>query len=157
MTHTSRQPRADPLQQSVADGTEIWVLMNVSLVTDLRGEAVIEATLIDISDRKRAEEQIRYQAHHDILTGLPNRALFKDRLIIALNYARRHGNQMAVLSLDLDQFTVVNDTYGRAVGAAQRSFEVAQRSLSSQTCEHRLAVAITPVEIEDSTGHQAVA
>ncbi len=99
-----------------ADGTEIWVLMNVSMVTDAKGNAVIEATLVDITDRKRVEEEVRYKAHHDVLTGLPNRALFKDRLTIALNYAHRQGNQLAVLCLDLDGFNVVNEAFGRAGG-----------------------------------------
>lgn len=101
-----------------ADGTEIWVLMNVSMVTDRQEHPIVEATLVDISDRKRAEEEIRYKAHHDVLTGLPNRALFKDRLTIALNYAHRQGNQLAVLCLDLDGFNVVNDAFGRAGGDA---------------------------------------
>jgi diguanylate cyclase (GGDEF)-like protein/PAS domain S-box-containing protein len=99
-----------------ADGTEIWVLMNVSLVIDGQGQPIVESTLIDISDRKRAEEEIRHKAHHDVLTGLPNRALFKDRLTIALNYAHRQGNQLAVLCLDLDGFNIVNDAFGRAGG-----------------------------------------
>ncbi|HEX6179490.1 MAG TPA: two-component regulator propeller domain-containing protein, partial [Thermoanaerobaculia bacterium] len=79
-----------------ADGTEIWVLMNASMMTDGKGHSIIAATIVDITDRKRAEEEVRYKAHHDVLTGLPNRALFKDRLTIALNYAHRAGNQLAV-------------------------------------------------------------
>ena len=99
-----------------ADGTQVWMLMNVSLVTDSQPEPIIEATLIDITERKRAEDQIRYQAHHDIQTGLPNRSLFKDRLTVALHYARRHANQVAVLSVDLDHLNAVNQTYDRAIG-----------------------------------------
>jgi len=99
-----------------ADDTRVWVLMNASMVPDLQGNPIIEATLVDISERKQAEEEIRYQAHHDVLTGLPNRTLFNDRLTIALNYAHRHGNQLAVLCLDLDGFNVVNDAFGRAGG-----------------------------------------
>jgi len=99
-----------------ADGTQVWMLMNVSLVTDGQPEPVIEATLVDITERKRAEDQIRYQAHHDIETGLPNRSLFKDRLTIALHYARRHANQVAVLCVDLDHLAAVNQTFDRAVG-----------------------------------------
>src|SRR6266545_2468111 len=98
------------------DGTDVWVLMNITLVTDGQAEPIIEANLVDINDRKQAEEQIRYEAHHDVLTELPNRALFKDRLAIALQYARRHGNQVAVLCLDLDHFKVINDTLGRSIG-----------------------------------------
>jgi diguanylate cyclase (GGDEF)-like protein/PAS domain S-box-containing protein len=98
------------------DGSEVWVLMNASIATDGKGHPVLAATLVDISDRKRAEEEVRYKAHHDVLTGLPNRALFKDRLTIALNYAHRSGSQLAVLCLDLDRFSVVNEAFGRAGG-----------------------------------------
>ena len=98
------------------DGTEIWALMNASVHTDGKGHPIIAATIVDITDRKRAEEEIRYKAHHDVLTGLPNRELFKDRLAIALNYAHRHGNQLAVLCLDLDRFNVVNEAFGRDAG-----------------------------------------
>ena len=100
------------------DETEVWVLMNASMTTDPKGHQVIAATLVDISDRKRAEEEVRYKAHHDVLTALPNRALFKDRLGIALNYAHRAGNQLAVLCLDLDGFNVVNEAFGREGGDA---------------------------------------
>jgi len=98
------------------DGTEIWVLMNASMHTDGKGHAIIAATVVDITDRKRAEEEVRYKAHHDVLTGLPNRALFKDRLTVALNYAHRAGSQLAVLCLDLDGFNVVNEAFGREGG-----------------------------------------
>jgi diguanylate cyclase (GGDEF)-like protein len=98
------------------DGTEFWVLINASMMSDGKGHPVIAATLVDITDRKRAEEEVRYKAHHDVLTGLPNRALFKDRLSTALNYAHRAGSQLAVLCLDLDRFNVVNEAFGREGG-----------------------------------------
>ena len=98
------------------DGSQVWVLMNASMVSDGKGHPIVAATLVDITDRKRAEEEVRYKAHHDVLTGLPNRALFKDRLTIALNYAHRAGNQLAVLCLDLDSFNVVNEAFGREGG-----------------------------------------
>lgn len=109
-----------------ADGSEIWVLMNASMHTDGKGHPIIAATLVDITDRKRAEEDVRYKAHHDVLTGLPNRALFKDRLNIALNYAHRAGNQLAVLCLDLDGFNVVNEAFGRD-GGDQLLRQIAER------------------------------
>ncbi|MCU0840688.1 MAG: EAL domain-containing protein [Thiobacillaceae bacterium] len=70
----------------------------------------------DISERKRAEATIVYQAYHDLLTGLPNRALFKDRLAQAIANARRHGHLLAVMFLDLDRFKAVNDSLGHLVG-----------------------------------------
>jgi diguanylate cyclase (GGDEF)-like protein/PAS domain S-box-containing protein len=70
----------------------------------------------DISARKQAEATIAFQAYHDLLTGLPNRALFKDRLGQAMVQAKRHGQTMATLFLDMDHFKVVNDTLGHLVG-----------------------------------------
>ncbi len=70
----------------------------------------------DISARKQAEATITFQAYHDLLTGLPNRALFKDRLGQAMVHAKRHGQTMATLFLDMDHFKVVNDTLGHLVG-----------------------------------------
>jgi diguanylate cyclase (GGDEF)-like protein/PAS domain S-box-containing protein len=70
----------------------------------------------DITDRKRAEELISYQAYHDILTDLPNRMLFKDRLGLALIQAKRKGTELAVMFVDLDRFKLVNDTLGHVKG-----------------------------------------
>jgi diguanylate cyclase (GGDEF)-like protein len=70
----------------------------------------------DITERKRAEERISFQAYHDLLTQLPNRALFKDRLSVALSQAQRSGRLVAVLFIDLDRFKLVNDSLGHAEG-----------------------------------------
>lgn len=70
----------------------------------------------DITERKRAEETINFQAFHDLLTGLPNRVLFQDRLQIAIEQSRRSGKSLAVMFIDLDRFKLVNDTYGHAAG-----------------------------------------
>ncbi len=70
----------------------------------------------DITERKKAEATIAFQAYHDQLTGLPNRALFKDRVTQAIAHARRHGLILAVMFLDLDRFKAVNDTLGHLVG-----------------------------------------
>lgn len=70
----------------------------------------------DISERKKAEETIYYQAYHDLLTGLPNRALFKDRLNLAIAQSRRNGETFTVMCLDMDHFKVVNDTLGHVFG-----------------------------------------
>jgi diguanylate cyclase (GGDEF)-like protein/PAS domain S-box-containing protein len=94
------------------DGTTVWVLESVTL----RDGDVMEGTIIDITDRKRAQEQVEYQAYHDSLTGLPNRLLFRDRITVALAHAKRGGRLSAVMFLDLDQFKLVNDTLGHTVG-----------------------------------------
>ena len=70
----------------------------------------------DITERKRAEDIIRYQAFHDLLTGLPNRALFKDRLKLSIPQARRRSHLLAIMFLDLDRFKLVNDTLGHVRG-----------------------------------------
>jgi diguanylate cyclase (GGDEF)-like protein/PAS domain S-box-containing protein len=70
----------------------------------------------DVSERKQAEATITFQAYHDQLTGLPNRALFHDRMGQAMVQAKRQGQSMAVMFLDLDRFKVVNDTLGHPVG-----------------------------------------
>jgi diguanylate cyclase (GGDEF)-like protein/PAS domain S-box-containing protein len=83
----------------------------------------------EISDRKRAEEQIEHQVYHDVLTDLPNRILFEDRASVALARAKRNNTLVAVMFLDLDRFKNVNDTLGHAAGdqilqaAAQRLAE----------------------------------
>jgi diguanylate cyclase (GGDEF)-like protein/PAS domain S-box-containing protein len=73
-------------------------------------------TARDITERKEAEEFINFQAYHDLLTRLPNRSLFKDRLNLALAQAKRNSKELAVMFLDLDRFKVVNDSLGHAMG-----------------------------------------
>lgn len=72
----------------------------------------------DISERKRAEEIITFQAYHDQLTHLPNRVLFRDRLELAIAQAQRRGGSLAVMFVDVDRFKLVNDSYGHAEGDA---------------------------------------
>lgn len=99
-----------------SDGTsfpaEIWThpqMTNNSLVG-----AVM--TFIDITERKKMETELQRMAHYDVLTGLPNRALFSDRIQQALAEAKRDRIRIAIMFIDLDKFKPVNDTYGHAVG-----------------------------------------
>ncbi|MFN0277351.1 MAG: putative bifunctional diguanylate cyclase/phosphodiesterase [Pyrinomonadaceae bacterium] len=99
-------------------GEMIWVLISGAPV--MNNEGVVTGTLgmfMDISERKRAEEQLLHDAFHDGLTGLANRALFMDHLRLTIERCKsRHSNQYAVLFLDYDRFKVVNDSLGHAEG-----------------------------------------
>jgi len=86
-------------------------------VRDERGSVLIGmAVAQDVTEQRQAEETIRWQAHHDALTGLANRALLRDRLDQVLAMAERSGELAALLFLDLDHFKRVNDTLGHAAG-----------------------------------------
>jgi diguanylate cyclase (GGDEF)-like protein/PAS domain S-box-containing protein len=86
------------------------------------------ALLSDVTEMWEKDERIRFQAYHDALTSLPNRALLADRLELALNLARRNSGSVAVLFLDLDNFKLINDSMGHAVG--DRMLEIAAERLS---------------------------
>jgi diguanylate cyclase (GGDEF)-like protein/PAS domain S-box-containing protein len=140
------------------DGSEVWVLENMSLLDD----DIIEGTLIDITDRKISQEQLEYQAYHDALTDLPNRLLFRDRIEIALAHARRSKRLSAVMFLDLDQFKHVNDTLGHTAG--DRLLQaIAGRLVSCVRAEDTVArmggdeFTILLADIADRTGASAVA
>jgi diguanylate cyclase (GGDEF)-like protein len=83
-------------------------------IVPVEGGAV--ATVRDITERKLAEERIRHLAHHDELTGLPNRSLIRDRLEQAVLNAQRNGNHLALAFVDLDGFKLVNDGLGHNAG-----------------------------------------
>jgi diguanylate cyclase (GGDEF)-like protein len=78
--------------------------------------SVIYAFVRDISERRRGEEQLTFMAYHDPLTGLANRTLAKQQLDHALSRARRYGGAAALMFLDLDDFKLVNDRLGHAIG-----------------------------------------
>lgn len=77
---------------------------------------LIRSYVFDVTERKRSEQMLQYQAFHDLLTGLPNRTLFNEQLSTALANAQRHEHMMAVMFLDLDRFKNINDILGHAIG-----------------------------------------
>lgn len=98
------------------DGRRIPLEVSTRLICREGKPVAVQGIARDITERKRAEETIRHLAFHDSLTGLANRALLIDRLSMALAQARRSGQMLAVLFLDLDGLKVVNDTLGHTAG-----------------------------------------
>jgi len=99
------------------DGHVVWVSEQAFIVRNEHGEPwLIQGVIFDITERKKAEEQVAFLAYHDKLTGLPNRALFEEMLELALARARRHELGVGVLFLDLDNFKLVNDSMGHHAG-----------------------------------------
>ena len=127
------------------------------IATNLLDEPAVRGIVLntrDVSERKRLERQLTHQAFHDPLTGLANRALFRDRVSHALTLARRHGHEITVLFLDLDDFKKVNDSLGHADGdrlliAAAERFRSCARATDTVA---RLGGDEFAILVEDSPG-----
>jgi len=107
------------------DGSVVYVEALNGLGT-YNGQNAVLGTLIDITERKKAEEKVMHMAFHDPLTGLPNRMLFNDRAEQAIAMTRREHEVLALLFIDLDRFKAINDTLGHAAGDSLL-IEVAER------------------------------
>src|SRR5450830_101306 len=101
------------------DGSLFWNELYIAPVCNDMGEVEhYVGVMNDITVARDYQRQLEHQAHYDILTDLPNRALLQDRMAQAISQAKRAGTHFAVLWIDLDRFKYVNDTYGHAIGDA---------------------------------------
>jgi diguanylate cyclase (GGDEF)-like protein/PAS domain S-box-containing protein len=100
-----------------ADGHVIWISLSTTIVRDGESKPMyLLSQMQDISERKEQERRLTHRASHDELTGLPNRGVLEDRMLLAFNRQRRDRKPISVLYLDLDGFKRVNDTHGHDAG-----------------------------------------
>ncbi len=105
------EPHEQEWKSSQRGGKARWLYRQVVRIED--GVVVI---VRDITERKEAEERISHMAHHDALTGLPNRTLLEDRIRQAMLFAQRNGRHVTVVFMDLDNFKLINDSLGHKAG-----------------------------------------
>ncbi len=110
--------QSEQLEVTFYPAGEMPVVVEMSLSTSQRdgNSIVVWGVCRDITERKKAQDELYVMAHHDILTGLPNRILLLDRLNQAKAFANRMHESFALLFLDLDRFKIINDTLGHSVG-----------------------------------------
>ncbi|PPU93355.1 EAL domain-containing protein [Xanthomonas albilineans] len=134
------------------DGHEILCHMRRNTVVDADGRQSFQVVVLeDITEQKRAEQELRYLANYDTLTSLPNRALLSERLARAIVRARRQAGAVAVLFLDLDRFKDINDSQGHPVGdqVLRAVAERLQQAVGPQHTVARLAGDEFTVVVED--------
>jgi diguanylate cyclase (GGDEF)-like protein len=104
-----------PWTHILRDGRKIQVEVSAHTIS-FEGKRARFSLVQDVTERQQLHHRLLHQAHHDMLTGLPNRLLLLDRMEQALASAARRGKKAAVMCMDLDRFKQINDTYGHAVG-----------------------------------------
>jgi diguanylate cyclase (GGDEF)-like protein/PAS domain S-box-containing protein len=120
------------------DGVQFPIEISLNPIHTPRGKGIL-ISLVDATERKRAESELKRTAFHDALTGLPNRTLFLDNLLRLNTMAKRHGHHpFALLFLDLDRFKVINDSLGHMAGD-KLLIEMAQRIVECTRDEDTVA------------------
>jgi len=127
--HNARQGLTDEREWNLmcGDGSSLPAHVTVTALRD--GNGLVNGFLgiaYDITERKRRDEYTRHIAHHDAVTGLPNRVLLQDRLQMAMKRSRRDGSHIGVLMIDLDHFKRINDSLGHHIGDVMLS-KIAER------------------------------
>ena len=105
--------KSEAVEEKVKDASEKLSVVNRELKKEVKERRILEGQLAAVTEQGEAD---RHAALHDVLTGLPNRALFNDRLEHGIAQAGRHGWSLAVMFVDLDDFKTINDTHGHDVG-----------------------------------------
>ena len=121
-----KEVRNFEMQVRARDGRQLTISLNMRALSGPDGNTYHHGTVQDITEQKAAQEKILFLAYHDVLTGLPNRAFFEERLGQALADASSRRERVAVILIDIDDFKVINDTLGHSVGDLLLK-EVAQR------------------------------
>jgi diguanylate cyclase (GGDEF)-like protein/PAS domain S-box-containing protein len=140
-TLTTGIPYEIELETVHPDGDTGWILARGEPQRNPAGVInSMSGSVLDITERKRAEKQVQFLAYYDGLTGLPNRRLLQDRLVKAIASARRRSELVAVLFLDLDRFKIINDSLGHSVGdlLLQESAERLKRQVRDQDTVSRV-------------------
>jgi len=157
------QPDCGDYRYVRPDGRVVWIQDRSAMVRDRDGKPLlVQGVMFDITATKEMALRMEHMAYHDILTGLPNRAMFQDHLELALARARRHGLAVAVLFLDLDDFKPVNDTHGHEVGDmvlqhAARQIRAAARDTDLVARQGGDEFLVLLADLEVSDDHNAYA
>jgi diguanylate cyclase (GGDEF)-like protein/PAS domain S-box-containing protein len=141
------------------NGTWVWL---EGFAQNLLHESSVSAIVLnyrDVTQRRMTEKQLEYRAHYDALTGLPNRVLFRDRVVNGLAQAQRHNRSLAIMYLDLDHFKLVNDGLGHSFGDGLLSAVATrlQKSLRASDTISRIGGDEFAILINDIADSNAVA
>ena len=142
------------------DGTLFWNEMRLAPVRDPEGSVThYVGTLVDVTERKNFEAQLAFQASHDLLTRLPNRTLFEERLLQAMETAAREDQMLAVVFIDIDHFQQCNDSLGRGGGdlLLRRAAERLERVVSDGDTVGRVGGDEFALVLTDHASDESVA
>ncbi|GJL71657.1 MAG: hypothetical protein NMNS01_08560 [Nitrosomonas sp.] len=153
-----RQLRKDVIFLKV-DGGQYWAVINMRVVEDLTEKSsYIEGSIIDITELKENERQLKYLANYDQLTGLINRHAFQERLTRLIENARQYFHEHSLLYIDLDRFKLVNDTCGHMAGdellkqlGVIFTHKVRQRDATARIGGDEFAILLENCEIQKAT------